>query len=75
MTAYHMAKRYAKNPRYPELAQHVAPLRGTPHNRVLDAGPHRPCEACDHAEVAHTEPRRPRQSKHLMRRDCAAFCF
>jgi hypothetical protein len=24
MTAYHMAKRYAKDPRYPELAQYVA---------------------------------------------------
>ena len=24
MAAYHMAKRYAKDPRYPELAQHVA---------------------------------------------------
>jgi len=23
-----MAKRYAKNPRYPELAQHVATIRG-----------------------------------------------
>ncbi len=28
MTAYHMAKRYAKDPRYPELAQHVATIRG-----------------------------------------------
>jgi len=28
MDAYHMAKRYAKDPRYPELAQHVATIRG-----------------------------------------------
>lgn len=28
MDAYHMAKRYAKDPRYPELAQHVAIIRG-----------------------------------------------
>ncbi len=27
MDAYHMAKRYAKDPRYPELAQHVATIR------------------------------------------------
>jgi hypothetical protein len=27
MNAYHMAKIYAKNPRYPELAQHVAIIR------------------------------------------------
>ncbi len=28
MGAYHMAKRYAKDPQYPELAQHVATIRG-----------------------------------------------
>ena len=28
MSAYHMAKRYAKNPRNPELAQHVATISG-----------------------------------------------
>ena len=28
MAAYYMAKRYAKNPRYPELAQHIATIRG-----------------------------------------------
>lgn len=28
LTAYHMAKRYAKDPRYPEVAQHVAIIRG-----------------------------------------------
>jgi hypothetical protein len=28
MDAYHMAKRYAKNPLYPELAQHVPTIRG-----------------------------------------------
>ena len=27
MNAYHMAKRYAKNPRYPEVAHHVAIIR------------------------------------------------
>ncbi|HEV7237980.1 MAG TPA: hypothetical protein VGQ36_01990 [Thermoanaerobaculia bacterium] len=27
MAAYHMAKRYAKDPRYPELAHHVATIR------------------------------------------------
>ena len=31
MNAYHMATRYAKDPRYPELAQHVANIR-----RLLD---------------------------------------
>jgi hypothetical protein len=28
MDAYHMAKRYAKDPLYPEVAQHVATIRG-----------------------------------------------
>ena len=28
MDAYHMAKRYARNPSHPELAQHVATIRG-----------------------------------------------
>lgn len=28
MNAYHLAKRYAKDPGYPELAQHVATIRG-----------------------------------------------